>query len=145
MLSSPVHCLYDEKFLHFNWITAFENRLLLLSYIDGLMQERRNSNALAMELCLSCTNPSIYIIGIKVSSFKKIRSLSSIKLTSCLLKNFHYKNKTLSWPSYIFYNGNALTWKDDRNIVKMCKNLCFYHISLKRIRSIQPMVPSSIW
>ena len=26
--------------------------------IDGLMQERHNSIALAMELCLSCTNPS---------------------------------------------------------------------------------------
>ena len=26
-------------------------------YIDGLVQERRNSNALAMELRLSCTNP----------------------------------------------------------------------------------------
>ena len=27
--------------------------------IDGLMQERRNSSALAMELRLSCTNPLI--------------------------------------------------------------------------------------
>ena len=27
--------------------------------IDGLLQERRNSSALAMELRLSCTNPSI--------------------------------------------------------------------------------------
>ena len=26
--------------------------------IDGLVQERRNSSALAMELGLSCTNPS---------------------------------------------------------------------------------------
>ena len=26
--------------------------------IDGLLQERRNSSALAMELRLSCTNPS---------------------------------------------------------------------------------------
>ena len=26
--------------------------------IDGLMQERRNSSALAMELCLSCIDPS---------------------------------------------------------------------------------------
>ena len=26
---------------------------------DGLVQERRNSSALAMELRLSCTNPSI--------------------------------------------------------------------------------------
>ena len=29
------------------------------TYIGGLVQERRNSSALAMELCLSCTNPSI--------------------------------------------------------------------------------------
>ena len=28
-------------------------------YIDGLVQERHNSSALAMELCLSCINPSI--------------------------------------------------------------------------------------
>ena len=28
-------------------------------YIDGFVQERRNSSALAMELRLSCTNPSI--------------------------------------------------------------------------------------
>ena len=27
--------------------------------VDGLVQERRNSSALAMELCLSCTNPSM--------------------------------------------------------------------------------------
>ena len=31
---------------------------LLLQHIDGLMQERRNSIANALELCLSCTNPS---------------------------------------------------------------------------------------
>ena len=30
--------------------------------INGLMQERRNSSALAMELHLSCINPSIYIL-----------------------------------------------------------------------------------
>ena len=29
-------------------------------YIDGLIQERRDSSALAMELRLSCTNPSIW-------------------------------------------------------------------------------------
>ena len=29
-------------------------------YINGLVQERRNSSALAMELRLSCTNPSIW-------------------------------------------------------------------------------------
>ena len=29
-------------------------------YIDGLVQERRNSSALTMALRLSCTKPSIY-------------------------------------------------------------------------------------
>ena len=31
------------------------------SHVDGLVQERRNSSALAMELHLSCTNPSMWI------------------------------------------------------------------------------------
>ena len=30
--------------------------------INGLVQERYNSDVLAMELCLSCINPSIYAI-----------------------------------------------------------------------------------
>ena len=30
-------------------------------HINGLMQQRQNSSALAMELCLSYTNPSIYV------------------------------------------------------------------------------------
>ena len=33
--------------------------LFLAEYIDRLVQEKRNSSALAMELCLSCTNPSM--------------------------------------------------------------------------------------
>ena len=33
-------------------------------HIDGLVQERRNSSALAMELRLACTNPSIYCFAI---------------------------------------------------------------------------------
>ena len=33
--------------------------LYLLEHIDGLVQERCNSSALAMELRLSCTNPLI--------------------------------------------------------------------------------------
>ena len=32
-------------------------------HIDGLVQERRNSSALAMELRLSCTNPSTYALS----------------------------------------------------------------------------------
>ena len=39
------------------------NSMLQMLYIDGLMQERRNSSTLAMELRLSCNNPSISAIG----------------------------------------------------------------------------------
>ena len=35
-------------------------------YIDGLVQERHNSSALAMELHLSCTNPSIRCYATKI-------------------------------------------------------------------------------
>ena len=38
-------------------------------YLNELMQERRNSSALAMELRLSCTNPSICCPRDKVGMF----------------------------------------------------------------------------
>ena len=38
------------------WIVPYS---ISHKHIDGLVQERRNSSALAMELCLSCTNPLI--------------------------------------------------------------------------------------
>ena len=34
--------------------------MLSMPYIDGLVQERRNFTALALELRLSCTKPSIW-------------------------------------------------------------------------------------
>ena len=34
--------------------------ICLFNHIDGLVQKRRNPSALAMELCLSCTNPSLW-------------------------------------------------------------------------------------
>ena len=39
-------------------------QVILNDHIDGLVQERCNSSALAMELWLSCTNPSIYTVRI---------------------------------------------------------------------------------
>ena len=38
---------------------------LYLDHIDWLEQERHNSSALAMELCLSCTKPSTYGLDIR--------------------------------------------------------------------------------
>ena len=42
--------------------------LTYLEYIDGLVQERHNSIANALELRLSCTNPSNYLICIEPSN-----------------------------------------------------------------------------
>ena len=42
------------------WLTpSMSIKSQLLQYIDGLVQEKRTSSALAMELCLSCINPSM--------------------------------------------------------------------------------------
>ena len=40
--------------------TAAGRTKIQYNYFDGLVQERHNSSALAMELHLSCTNPSIW-------------------------------------------------------------------------------------
>ena len=45
------------KYTIFNEITIRSHFYIIK--IDGLMQERRNSIANALELCLSCINPSI--------------------------------------------------------------------------------------
>ena len=41
--------------------------ITVTSHNDGLVQERRNSSALAMELRLSCTNPSISAITSRIT------------------------------------------------------------------------------
>ena len=55
------------------------------SQIDGLVQERRNSIANALELRLSCTNPSKY---------RSIPSRNSDSLHAYTGCNNHYKNMT---------------------------------------------------
>ena len=45
-----------------NFCVCLKSLHILQNYqqcIDGLVQERRKSSALAMELRLSCTNPSV--------------------------------------------------------------------------------------
>ena len=49
-----------------------------ISHINGSVQERRNSSALAMELRLSCNNPSIYVLSNMNSSFWMIIALYHI-------------------------------------------------------------------
>ena len=58
------------------------NRAILQWYhIDGLVQERHNSSALAVELCLSCTNPLIWA------------SWSLNSPVTCLFNNFKPSTK----------------------------------------------------
>ena len=54
--------------------------------MDGLVQERRNSIAKALELRLSCTNPSIYtpIDFLKMEIDWKIITAASIIFLSCV-------------------------------------------------------------
>ena len=56
-----------------------------IPYFDGLMQERRNFIPNALELCLSCTNPSIYD-----SSF------------CCYFSHKELKNQTISVHNNLF-------------------------------------------
>ena len=43
-----------------NWLKLLWTNFEYETYIDGLVQERHNSIANALELRLSCTNPSIW-------------------------------------------------------------------------------------
>ena len=44
-----------------NWdAIIYPSTMKICHDFDGLVQEKRNSSAIAMELCLSCINPSIY-------------------------------------------------------------------------------------
>ena len=55
MLNVAYYRIAGDLISHDSYVTS----LYCTHYIDGLVQERRNSIALAMELRLSCTNPSI--------------------------------------------------------------------------------------
>ena len=60
---SSISCLWFEikGMRTYNFLTEFQTLTKSAGYqIDGLVQERYNSSALAVELHLSCTNPSIY-------------------------------------------------------------------------------------
>ena len=65
-----------------SWSSYAKVSAIDIGYIDGLVQERRQSSALAMELQLCCTNPSIldykYVISNSLNTyFCKIYQKSS--------------------------------------------------------------------
>ena len=60
--------------LSLSQITAIHGSGTCRSHIDGLVQERRNSTANALELHLSCTNPSI----LRCPIFKQVSRLDNM-------------------------------------------------------------------
>ena len=61
-------------------------------YINGLMKERCNSIANALELHLSCTNPSIWCINGDYIKGNKLSTYSKINGTHICNKPYHYQN-----------------------------------------------------
>ena len=68
--NTNAHWLWDINVMHINWKhikSPFSAQLFIvkdrgvckMDNIDGFVQEKHNSSALAMELRLSCTNPLI--------------------------------------------------------------------------------------
>ena len=70
-------CLEGIKLWHTAIIHVI-NCIMAHHYTNGLVQERRNSSALAMELCLSCINHWYEIWDIKENFWKFLTILSHI-------------------------------------------------------------------
>ena len=76
--------------------------MLTIWQFDGLVQERCNSIANAMELRLSCTNPSIWYWNCPPGPW------FNIKMSSYQYRKSHYGDKTILRPSYL-HNGISYT------------------------------------
>ena len=82
--------------------------LLQWYHIDGLVQERRNSSALAMELRLSCTNPSTWVswcVKSPASRFffrpqTKCGKHFHVMVSLCVLWGFYKKLTNITVTSY---------------------------------------------
>ena len=87
-------------------------------YLDGLVQERRNSSALAMELRLSCPNPLICISAFQVFTYVRLwqislfqirsRGLYDIQIRLDLWHNTHYDG---------WYFQYACTWNAVQRVI----------------------------
>ena len=97
-----------SSWIHF-WVLniANQNKTRVL-YIDGLVQGRRNSTVLAMELGLSCLNPSIW---------------ESLQIVASSVKNLEYSGQTQSIPSLLFHKQTSL-WP--KNTEGNCIQLSLY-------------------
>ena len=74
------YLIYSDRY----HMTQYIENGFLIPHLDGLVQERRNCIAKALDLCLSCTNPSIY----KLFCHSIILMLSAMSLRGICLSAF---------------------------------------------------------
>ena len=115
-------------------------------YIYGLVQERHNSSALAMELCFSCTNPSICECSfvkfickdISFHIFKSAQSRHKLATSDTMIKQLSllsldklmafslYDARTWLKPSMTHYHFDSkeLQWILNENTNSFCHEKC---------------------
>ena len=107
-VSTPFSTTLTRKHTNEEW--GHQNEDPPWSYFDGLVQERCNSSALAMELHLSCRNPSIFSHEMtlirKRCPFQYKEGVSPIQEFPL----YNKEKKTVLRPCYL-YNGNSYTGK----------------------------------
>ena len=82
---SSIYGLQRCSYSYWTWTKPAGTMLRLWDvYSDGLVQERRNSSAIAMELRLSCTNPSIWVSDADHHWFR-------YWLVTCSMPSYHLK------------------------------------------------------
>ena len=104
----------------------------MVLYINGLVQERRNSSALAMELHLSCTNPSIYCLAItrtNSATCPNSHNLITDKNLSTAIKTVHFKNTLVITCSH----GLLEVWVELYDIWHVSVHFCEYRYDNKVI------------
>ena len=101
--------------------------------IDGLVQERHNSSALAMELCLSCTNPSIWHITTQYDDTLSVMSLFATDCNHHLLStllNPHYCqcSSVIKLVTVIFCYVSAISYLTIQIFFKLARGICLMKV-----------------
>ena len=98
-----------------SWNPCLWTTRIHLSYINGLMQEKRNSSALAMELHFSCTNPLIWF---RALGGMGVRDLGPWKSNGALVK-FCLRAQ---WTLQNWRIGNVFQLRDPSNFAWALRN-----------------------
>ena len=113
-----------------NWslmcVTLRTSKLHIPDYIDGLVQERCNSSALAMELHLSCTNPSICAKKLSVYNgcLWTVIPLTSLAKQLCSHLVFAWNKEPWNFTSLIICAENQVIKWFLRTYGQWCEFLC---------------------